>query len=230
MLYAWINGEKKQPSFKGERAVCRDCNGTLTSVIPVSNVRHWRHKAGDCDNWSESEGEWHLRWKNNFDIECREICLIDKVTGEHHRADILVNQNTSKETILELQHSNISEEERVSRENFYCQNRRMFWLVHLHNDNSPREITFSISLGISKTFDFNGREFRLASWASRSVEFIEKWKRSKAYVFFDWQGHIFFLANYRLSKKITGNELQRGSFLVCNLTRQEFMNSVSSIS
>ena len=49
MLYAWIDGIKRAPLTKGESTVCRDCGGLLTSVMPVENVRHWRHKAGDCD-------------------------------------------------------------------------------------------------------------------------------------------------------------------------------------
>ena len=55
MLYAWVGDQKRAPSAKGERTTCRDCGGLLTAVIPVENTPHWRHKAGDCDPWSESE-------------------------------------------------------------------------------------------------------------------------------------------------------------------------------
>ncbi|WP_264557973.1 hypothetical protein [Flavobacterium sp. N1718] len=135
MLYAWIDGVKRQPIAKGEKTICKDCGGVLTAVIPMENVKHWRHKAGDCDSWSEPEGEWHLKWKEYFDLNCREICLIDSVTGERHRADILCRTNTELATVLELQHSSISEEERLSREIFYQQNHQMFWLVHIHSEN-----------------------------------------------------------------------------------------------
>lgn len=119
MLYAWIDGIKRQPLTKGEKAICDCCNGILTSVIPVQNVKHWRHKAGDCDKWSEPEGQWHLDWKEHFDLNCREIGLIDERTGERHRADILCGLGTPEAIVLELQHSSISEEERLARENFY---------------------------------------------------------------------------------------------------------------
>ncbi|MFK4535160.1 hypothetical protein ABIA00_003343 [Bradyrhizobium ottawaense] len=47
MLYAWIGDEKRAPRAKGERTICRDCGGLLSAVMPVENVPHWRHKAGD---------------------------------------------------------------------------------------------------------------------------------------------------------------------------------------
>src|SRR5207253_3862826 len=112
MLYAWIDGVKRAPVAKGERTVCRGCGGVLTSVIPAENVAHWRHKAGDCDLWSETEGPWHLGWKELFDMSCCEVVLHDAATGERHRADVLCGLGSPKATVLELQHSSISEEER----------------------------------------------------------------------------------------------------------------------
>lgn len=147
MLYAWVDGVKRQPIMKGESTTCRDCGGLLTSVMPAQNVRHWRHKAGDCDSWSEPEGPWHLGWKEKFPLECREIALYDAMTGMRHRADVLCGAGTPRATVLELQHSSISEQERMEREGFYTQNHRMFWLVHLHNEKSFTGINFRMSLG-----------------------------------------------------------------------------------
>lgn len=101
MLYAWVGDQKRAPAEKGERTTCRDCGGLLTAVMPVENTRHWRHKAGDCDPWSEPEGPWHLGWKELFDMSCREIALRDPTTGELHRADVLVGSGTPKATVLE---------------------------------------------------------------------------------------------------------------------------------
>ncbi|MGX1000337.1 hypothetical protein [Bradyrhizobium diazoefficiens] len=94
MLYAWVGDQKRAPVAKGERTTCRDCGGLLTAVMPVENTSHWRHKAGDCDPWSEPEGAWHLGWKELFDMSCREIALRDPTTGELHRADVLVGSGT----------------------------------------------------------------------------------------------------------------------------------------
>lgn len=211
---------------KGERAICPDCGATLLAVLPVENVKHWRHKGGDCDTWSEPEGEWHLWWKERFDLDCREIGLTDKDNGERHRADILCGANTPLATILELQHSNISEEERLSREKFYSRNHRMFWLVHIHSDTSFNEFSFYSSLDFeSRPRVYDGRTFHVMRWGGRSKQFIEKWKRSSTHVFFDYKGYIFYLANEQVSKYL-GGPFGRGEFALYNLTPMEFINAV----
>ncbi|WP_083811385.1 hypothetical protein, partial [Asticcacaulis biprosthecium] len=194
MLYAWIDGVKRPPLAKGERSTCRDCGGLLTSVIPVENVKHWRHKAGDCDSWSEAEGPWHLAWKEQFDLTSREIGLIDPATGERHRADVLCGAGTPLATVLELQHSSISEAERGAREDFYQREHRMFWLVHIHSESNFNGYSFGFSLDFkSRPFVLDGHSYGIMRWVGRSKQFIEKWKRSKANVFFNYQGHVFYL-------------------------------------
>src|SRR3569623_52734 len=136
MLYAWIDGKRRAPLAKGERTICRDCGGLLTAVIPVENAFHWRLKAGDCDRWSEPEGPWHLGWKELFDMSCREIALRDPATEELHRADVLVGNGTPRATVLELQHSPISQDECNERESFYQRGHRMLWFVHIHDESS----------------------------------------------------------------------------------------------
>jgi hypothetical protein len=227
MLYAWIDGVKRPPLAKGERTIC-DCGGLLTSVIPVENVRHWRHKAGDCDPWSEPEGPWHLGWKEQFDLSCREISLIDPATGERHRADVLCGPGTSRPTVLELQHSSISEEERAAREAFYRQEHRMFWLVHLHDEKTFTGTYFRLSLGMSsRSVNVDGHTFAVRQWVGRT-QFIEKWKRATAHVFFDYQGHIFFLAGEALSRRLGGGApLEKGEFALCHMTREDFIRAVA---
>ncbi|WP_313618977.1 hypothetical protein [Pantoea septica] len=228
MIYAWIGGQKRQPLEKGEKTECRDCGGTLTAVLPVQNIHHWRHKAGDCDTWSEPEGPWHLQWKEFFSEGCREVTLRDAQTNELHRADILYGQGTDSETVLELQHSPISEEERISREKFYMQGRRMFWLVHLDTKSSSHGWTFEMSLDFkNKRAEYAKHTFGIMHWFGRSTQFIEKWKRSDAHVFFDFKDHIFYLANKRISEKLNnGAPLEKGEFAVCVLTRDKFIAAV----
>lgn len=227
MLYAWIDGVKRSPVTKGEKTQCRDCGGTLSSVMPVENIKHWRHKAGDCDRWSEPEGPWHLNWKEAFPEECREIGLRDVSNGELHRADLLV-PGSPRGTVLELQHSSISEQERLEREAFYTQNHRMFWLVHLHDEQSSTGTSFSLSLGVgSRSGVVDGHTFNIAHFASRSSQFIEKWKRSKAHVFFDYRGYIFYLANGTVSMKANGGlPLDKGDFATCELSPEQFIHAV----
>lgn len=228
MIYAWIDGQRRQPLVKSEKTECKSCGGILTAVIPAQNIRHWRHKAGDCDTWSEPEGPWHLQWKEYFNEECREVALRDALTNELHRADILYGQNTGLETVLELQHSPISEQERISREQFYRQGRRMFWLVHLDTKSSSNGWNFHISLNFrDKSVIHGSHTYGIMQWFGRSTQFIEKWKKSDAHVFFDFKGQIFHLANKRFSLQLNnGIPLDKGEFAICILTRDEFINAV----
>lgn len=226
MLYAWVGDEKRAPVAKGERTTCRDCGGLLTAVMPVENTPHWRHKAGDCDPSSEPEGPWHLGWKELFDMACREIALRDPATGELHRADVLVGSGTPGATVLELQHSSISEDERNAREVFYRRGHRMFWLVHIHSEQSFLTHHFGVSLDFrSRTVDLDGKQFGIMRWMGPNKQFIEKWKRATAHVFFDWNGHIFYLAGEGPARRL-GGPFQRGEFALCSLTREEFAFAV----
>jgi hypothetical protein len=229
MLYAWVDGVKRPPLAKGESTTCRECGGILTSVLPAENVWHWRHKAGDCDTWSESEGPWHLRWKEQFPEDCREIGRIDTATGERHRADVLCGAGTLGATVLELQFSPISEDERAAREAFYRRGHRMFWLVHVHD--TPSTFTgwsFAGSLDFgSRPIDIDSRRFAIMKWFGRSKQFIEKWKRATAHVFFECQGRIFFLAGDALSRRMTGGApLPPGQYALSELTREQFVHAV----
>jgi hypothetical protein len=227
MIFAYIDGDKRQPLCKGERTACRDCGGLLSAVMPVQNVAHWRHQRGDCDPWSEPEGAWHLGWKERFDPAFREIGLRDPATGELHRADLLCNDGTPHATVVELQHSPISEDERIARESFYRRGRRMFWLVHLHDEQSFLGTNFRFSLDFSRDLlaAADGQRFSLMRWVGRSKQFIEKWKRADAHVFFDLGGHIFQLAprGWLLSR---GRALRSGEFALSVLTRDEFIRAV----
>ncbi len=226
MLYAWVGDQKRAPIAKGERTTCGDCGGLLTAVMPVENTPHWRHKAGDCDTWNEPEGPWHLGWKELFDISCREIGLRDPTTGELHRADVLVGSGTPVATVLELQHSSISEDERNAREAFYRLRHRMFWLVHIHSESSFLEAHFNMSLDFkTRVVNLDGKEFAIMRWMGPSMQFIEKWKRAAAHVFFNSGQYIFYLAGPSVVTRL-GGPFPRGEFALCSLTRDEFLRAV----
>lgn len=226
MLYAWIDGVKRAPIATRERTVCQDCGAILLAVVPIENIAHWRHKSGDCDVWSEPEGPWHLGWKEFFGISCRELVLHDVATGERHRADVLCALGTPKATVLELQHSAISEDERSAREAFYRRDHRMFWLVHIHSENSFLAHNFAISIDFrTRPFQFDGKSFAVMRWMGSNNQFIEKWKRASAHVFFDWGGRILYLANESVSRYL-GAPFKRGEFALCELTREEFVRAV----
>lgn len=96
-------------------------------------MHHWAHRGHrNCDPWWENETEWHREWKNRFPESCREISHI-AADGEIHRADI----RTPTGVYIEVQHSAITDAERVSRESFYG---NLVWVI----DGKPFEKSFDI--------------------------------------------------------------------------------------
>jgi competence protein CoiA len=85
-------------------------------------IHHWAHVSRkDCDPWWENETLWHREWKNLFPEECREVSHTAP-DGEIHRADIL----TPTGIVIEVQHSAMTDAERLSREVFY---QNLIWLI-----------------------------------------------------------------------------------------------------
>ena len=222
MLFEWIDGEKRQPRNRDERTTCSCCGSSLIPVIPKENVRHWRHPKGDCDPWSEPEGPWHLRWKERFAPQFREVPLVDKQTNEHHRADIFCTVPGVTPTIVELQHSPIGEDERDRREAFYQRYGRMFWLLHLHNEHAFHGTTFNLSLDYSNPVQHGRHTFYVMRWHSRSSQFIERWKRSKTHVFLDYRGRLYYLATAIAAGELL-RQLGRGQYALCEITSEQFV-------
>lgn len=225
MFFEWINGEYRQPRLTGERAICRCCGAEVLAVVPKENQPHWRHKTRDCDPWSEPEGEWHLRWKNLFPAHTREIPMVNDVTGERHRADIYFQPSVPPGVTVELQHSPISESERLAREVFYMSRGRMFWLIHVHDENAFHGYSLSISLRFDQPFQHSGQTFYRMRWFGRSKQFIEKWKQSTAHVFFECGGSLFYLATSLACAEILKSQ-QRGDFALAPLSRERFIAAV----
>ncbi|MGA9598668.1 MAG: CoiA-like domain protein [Methylocystis sp.] len=85
-------------------------------------THHWAHFGRrNCDPWWENETAWHRDWKNLFPEHCREICHTAP-DGEIHRADI----KTPTGIVIEVQHSSITDAERLSRESFY---KNIVWII-----------------------------------------------------------------------------------------------------
>jgi len=226
MLEALIDGQKRPPKVRGERTSCPDCGSILIAVMPFEIRPHWRHEGRDCDSWSEPEGQWHIEWKELFDRSCRETTLRDPLTDEHHRADILVCRDTPYATVLELQHSSISYDEISAREAFYKREHRMFWLVHIHNEKSSLGYNFFNSLDLQSCLvKYKGNTFAIMQWMGRSTQFIEKWKRATAHVFFQAGAYIFYLASPIVAKNL-GRTFGRGEYALCQISQNDFLDAV----
>jgi competence protein CoiA len=85
-------------------------------------MHHWAHAGRrHCDPWWENETHWHRAWKSHFPDHCREISHTAS-DGEIHIADI----KTPTGIIIEVQHSDMTDAERLSRETFYG---NLVWIV-----------------------------------------------------------------------------------------------------
>lgn len=120
-VYAW-NCEK------GKEYRCKYCDEIV--MLKRGNVRrpHFAHlKDTECKyDFENGMSEWHIRMQNFFPPENREYIFKDPVTGEKHIADVFIKE---KNTVIEFQHSRISDEEFFSRTKFHLDNgRRIAWI------------------------------------------------------------------------------------------------------
>ncbi|WP_280140785.1 competence protein CoiA [Bosea robiniae] len=116
-----MNGERREaePKLHG---TCPNCDREVIAKCGQRRIWHWSHRGKlDCDHWWEPETEWHRSWKAFFPQAWQEVIHI-AADGERHIADV----KNDKGLVVELQHSPIAAEERLSRESFY---ERMVWVV-----------------------------------------------------------------------------------------------------
>ena len=122
MHFALLNNNRveAQPQLQG---LCSCCSQPVIAKCGKQKIWHWAHKSKTaCDNWWESETEWHRNWKNNYPADWQEISLFDEKIDEKHIADVRTPYNL----VIEFQHSHIDTQERISREQFY---KNMVWVV-----------------------------------------------------------------------------------------------------
>lgn len=114
MQFALVTGQRTLP-IKGGKGTCPICSAELIAKCGPRVIHHWAHnRQRNCDPWWENETEWHRKWKELFPEDCREISL-EASSGEIHRADV----KTRSGIVIEIQHSTMTDEERLSRELFY---------------------------------------------------------------------------------------------------------------
>jgi competence protein CoiA len=121
MQLALVN-DKKLEAFSGGRGKCPVCSVETIAKCGPRIMHHWaHHRIRDCDPWWENETVWHRDWKNQFPLECREVSHVAE-DGEIHRADV----KTPTGIVIEIQHSTMTDAERISREEFY---QNLVWVV-----------------------------------------------------------------------------------------------------
>jgi competence protein CoiA len=176
MKYALVNGQRQeaQPKLSGE---CPGCGSAMIAKCGERRLRvwHWAHEGGhDCDPWWENQTEWHRAWKNHFPAEWQEIFFHAK-DGERHIADV----KTDDGWVIEFQHSNITPEERRSREAFY---QKMIWVVNgtrLKRDRAQLIKALDASVPIAK-------DTPMRRVHSDNCGLLQKWAGSNVPIFLDF--------------------------------------------
>lgn len=116
MEYALDSDRRRISSYnaeKGKEYFCPVCGGKVILKSGDIKIPHFAHETSECtDSWNYDMSEWHKSMQEYFDEEYREV--ICKKDNQIHRADILKDG-----VVLELQHSPISTEEFIDRNQFY---------------------------------------------------------------------------------------------------------------
>ncbi|MGV3561318.1 competence protein CoiA [Larkinella arboricola] len=194
MKYALFEGGRIK-AVKGIKAMCPCCNTEVIAKTGKYKASHWAHKSlSHCDVWWENETEWHRNWKNKFDEKYQEIIMYDTLTGEKHIADIF----SPAGTVIEFQHSYISQEEVNSREAFYLKTaKKMIWIIDC--TSRINRVNFQLSFPNISTLHIY-KDIKI-TWFSQS-SILKRWSLSNAYVLFDLgDGFLWYLKKYDQKSK-----------------------------
>ncbi|MEP4545485.1 MAG: competence protein CoiA family protein [Saccharospirillum sp.] len=177
MRYAIVNNEKIVAT-KGAKGACPSCGSDLIAKCGELKVNHWSHQGNrNCDPWWENETEWHRAWKDNFVKEWQEVVHTDENSGEKHIADV----KTNSDWVIEFQHSQISLEERNSRNNFYP---KLIWV--LDGTRRKRDKVAFHRLLDEFSIESDDPKFN-AIIGQDDCRLIKEWHKSNALVFLDFK-------------------------------------------
>ena len=172
MRFAYGKGGKRIEPSPGIYGICGLCYGEMIPKCGKYVRWHWAHKSTiSCDPWHQSETDWHRIWKDCFPTGNQEVVHVDPLTGETHIADV----KTDCGRIVEIQHSPISDQELLSREDFYGD---MFWIVdarHLYG-NFCNGTSYDLAYVDPMCYHFE--------WYSRST-LLKRWSVARKPVYFD---------------------------------------------
>ena len=104
---------------------CPVCGGSVRLRVGSTNAPHFSHISACSDDFTHDMSDWHREWQELFPEANREIVI--EHNGEVHRADVLCYG-----TVIEFQHSPISEAEFQRRNKFYTgAGYKLIWIFDL---------------------------------------------------------------------------------------------------
>ncbi|MBZ9604264.1 competence protein CoiA [Phyllobacterium chamaecytisi] len=213
MKYASVNGfrQEAEPKLRG---TCPNCDGEVVAKCGRQRIWHWSHLGKlECDRWSEPETEWHRAWKALFPQDWQEFPHIAD-DGERHIADV----RTDKGLVIELQHSPIHPDERLSRENFY---ETMVWVVD--GMRFKRDLGAFREAVAEGVLQFNPLYLLPPP---RAAGIFQRWARLQCDVFIDFGDEEFRIAGFQLHKRVLWQlMLYRGigPVVIAPITRESFI-------
>ena len=116
---------------RNEGYYCPLCQGTVVARQGSVRMWHFSHlNKSDCDTDFKTPdmSEWHRMRQSLFQVQDQEVTVCNRMTGEKHRADVLVHNKY----VIEFQHSKISTEEFDRRNEFYTRcGYKVVWVFDL---------------------------------------------------------------------------------------------------
>ena len=151
-MFVALNKDKKRVhisnTLNSEKYYCPICGEELRTRKGNANAHHFAHKNNsNCvekDGWHYDMSDWHYDWQNQFPVDNQEIVFAKN--NKIHRADVFINN-----TVIEFQHSPITENEFNDRNEFYKSlGYKVLWIfdaidkeVEYLNDTNNDERLFS---------------------------------------------------------------------------------------
>lgn len=118
-IYASVDTKRESKYY------CPVCGGEVRIRAGSINAPHFAHINKCTDDFTPDMSEWHKAWQDLFPERNREVVI--SCNGESHRADVLCYG-----TVIEFQHSPISEHEFWRRNDFYVNaGYKVVWIFDL---------------------------------------------------------------------------------------------------
>ncbi len=132
---------------------CPVCGETLRHRQGNHNMHHFAHLPNSrCTYGKDSDGkcEWHIRMQALFSPDAIEYRFNDPETGKvKHIADVFLENSN---TVIEFQHSPISDEDFLSRTNFHLlSGRRIVWIF---DERKPDSFWGKLKVGPFRESDY----------------------------------------------------------------------------